>query len=431
VTRKTIAFFPEASFGAALNCVGIAQALRERGHEALFLCDPGFAGVFENYGFAEHPVPMAPDMSDEELEKFWSAFITRHLPHFRLSPEGQLPTYVRDCWEAIVESAEIAEKPLQETLARIDPDAIVVDNVIGFPALMQAGVPWVRMVSCAETEIGDARVPPVMSGLGVDDAAGFPAFRARYKEALGPVHARYNSFRETRGLPALPPGEFMESSPDLNLLLYAKPLRFDRAEPLTPPRFHYLEGCVREEDPFEMPDIPAATTQPVVYVSFGSLGAADVALFERMIRLFAELPYRFLINVGGYKDSFRDVPDNVHLDYWYPQPSVIAKSDLVIHHGGNNSVHEALYFGRPSIVMPYCWDGHDNARRLQDTGLGHHLDRYAWRDHEMIHALQDLTTDKPMQERLKRIAADMAAADGRGRAADLVLSTIERSAGSV
>ena len=146
MTRKTIAFFPEASFGAALNCVGIAQALRERGHEAVFLCDPGFAGVFENYGFAEHPVPMAPDMSDEELEKFWSGFITRHLPHFRLSPEDQLPTYVRDCWEAIVDSAEIAEAPLQAAIGRIDPDAIVVDNVIGFPALMQAGVPWAKHI---------------------------------------------------------------------------------------------------------------------------------------------------------------------------------------------------------------------------------------------------------------------------------------------
>ena len=204
--------------------------------------------------------------------------------------------------------------------------------------------------------------------------------------------------------------------------LYAAPLRFDRAEHLSPPRFHYLEGCVREEDPFEMPDIPAATNTPVVYVSFGSLGAADVALFERMIRLFADLPYRFLINVGGYKDSFRDVPDNVHLDYWYPQPSVIEKTDLVIHHGGNNSVHEALYFGKPSIVMPYCWDGHDNARRLHDTGLGVHLDRYAWRDQEMMDALAGLTSDKGMKTRLGDISADMIAADGRRQAAELILN---------
>ncbi len=419
--KKTIAFFPEASFGAALNCVGIAQALRDRGHEAVFLCDPGFAGVFENYGFAEHPVPMAPDMSDEELEQFWSAFITRHLPHFRLGPQEQIPTYAYDCWKAIVESAEIAEAPLQDVLASLAPDAIVVDNVIAFPAVLQSGRPWVRMVSCAETEIADARIPPVMSGLGADEPGAFAAFRENYSAALSPVHDRYNAFRHRCGLSPLPPGQFMEPSPVLNLLLYASPLRFERSVPLTPPRFEYLEGCVRQEEPFEMPDIPAARDTPVVYVSFGSLGAADVALFERMIRLFAELPYRFLINVGGYKDSFHHVPDNVHLDYWYPQPSVIAQCDLVIHHGGNNSVHEALYYGKPSIVMPYCWDGHDNARRLHDTGLGRHLDRYAWRDQEMIDALDTLIGDAALHDRLRGIAADMVAADGRGRAAELIL----------
>lgn len=427
VKRKTIAFFPEASFGAALNCVGIAQALRDRGHEAVFLCDPGFAGVFENYGFAEHPVPMAPDMSDKELEQFWTAFITRHLPHFRLSPEEQVPTYVRDCWQAIVESAEIAEAPLRDALAAIGPDAIVVDNVIGFPAVLRSEVPWVRMVSCAETEIADARVPPVMSGLGPGDSAVFERFRERYRDALAPVHDRYNAFRESRGLGRLPPGEFLEASPVLNLLLYAEPLRFDRATPLAPPLYQYLEGCVRSEDPFEMPDIPAGNDTPIVYVSFGSLGAADVALFERMIRLCADLPYRFLVNVGGYKDSFRDVPDNVHLDYWYPQPSVVAEADLVIHHGGNNSVHEALYFGKPSIVMPYCWDGHDNARRLHETGLGRHLDRYAWRDHELIDVLRELTSDAALAGRLERISGQMKAADGQGRAAMLILGAIEQS----
>ena len=44
--RPTIALFPEASFGAALNCVGIAQALQARGARAVFICNAGFSGVF-------------------------------------------------------------------------------------------------------------------------------------------------------------------------------------------------------------------------------------------------------------------------------------------------------------------------------------------------------------------------------------------------
>jgi effector-binding domain-containing protein len=36
--EKLIALFPEASFGAALNCIGIAQALREQGARPVFIC---------------------------------------------------------------------------------------------------------------------------------------------------------------------------------------------------------------------------------------------------------------------------------------------------------------------------------------------------------------------------------------------------------
>ncbi len=45
-------------------------------------------------------------------------------------------------------------------------------------------------------------------------------------------------------------------------------------------------------------------------------------------------------------------PPNVHLASWYPQPSVIPQVDAVIHHGGNNSFTECLYFGRPALILP-------------------------------------------------------------------------------
>ena len=44
---KTIAFFPEAAFGPALNSVGIAQQVEKLGHKAVFICDKGFEGVFK------------------------------------------------------------------------------------------------------------------------------------------------------------------------------------------------------------------------------------------------------------------------------------------------------------------------------------------------------------------------------------------------
>ncbi|RWN29656.1 MAG: glycosyl transferase family 1 [Mesorhizobium sp.] len=425
MTRKaspTIALFPEASFGAALNCVGIAQALRARGARPVFICHAGFSGVFADYGFQEYQLPTDEPLSDSERQSYWQAFVRRHLPHFRLSPIDQLETYVAPTWQAIVDTAVNAEAPLRQLLARLKPDAVVLDNVIMFPAISAAGCPWVRVVSCAETELPDANVPPYLSGLGADDPQR-AAFEARYLAACAPAHDRFNRFRTDAGLASLPKGLFLEASPDLNLLLTPSIVRRERAEPLDPTRFVYLEGCVRSEGPFEVPVFPR-NKGPLVYVSFGSLGAMDVGLIERMLVVFDRLPARFIVNAGGLRDAYRAVPDNVYLDAWFPQPSVVAKSDLFIHHGGNNSFCEALRFGVPSLIMPYCWDGHDNARRAGETGVGDHIGRDAWTEGVLEKAILGLLADDAMRARLKDNAAQMALKPGTDVAAQAILSLI-------
>ncbi|TGQ77577.1 MULTISPECIES: glycosyltransferase [unclassified Mesorhizobium] len=425
MTRRaspTIALFPEASFGAALNCVGIAQALRAKGARPVFICHAGFSGVFADYGFQEYQLPTEEPLSDSERQSYWQAFVRRHLPHFRLSPIDQLETYVAPTWQAIVDTAVNAEAPLRQLLARLKPDAVVLDNVIMFPAIAAAGCPWVRVVSCAETELPDNAVPPYLSGLGAGDPQR-AAFEARYLAASAPAHDRFNRFRADCGLAPLPKGLFLETSPDLNLLLTPAIVRRERAEPLDPERFVYLEGCVRSEGPFEVPVFPR-NGGPLVYVSFGSLGAMDVGLIERMLAVFDRLPARFIVNVGGLRDAYRAVPDNVYLDAWFPQPSVVAKSDLFIHHGGNNSFCEALRFGVPSLIMPYCWDGHDNAQRAGETGVGDHIGRDGWTEGGLERAILGLLADDAMRARLRDNAAEMALKPGTDVAAQAILSLI-------
>ncbi|MCV2869008.1 glycosyltransferase [Defluviimonas sp. WL0002] len=412
-----IAFFPEASFGAALNCVGIARALRARGARPVFICHPGFTGIFADYGFQEHHLPA---VGAQPSADYWQEFIRRHLPHFNLSPIDQIETYVAPTWEAIVDTAIRAEAPLAALLARMRPDAVVLDNVVMFPAVARAGCPWVRVVSCAETEIADKAVPPYCSGLASDDTAGWAAFKARYMKSVGPVQGRYNRFRLEAGLAPLPEGEFLEPSPYLNLMLAPAILRHERVSPLDPDRFVMLEGAVRKEGPFDMPDFPKGEG-PLIYVSFGSLGAMDVALMERMIAAFAKVPARFLVNVGALRSLYRAVPDNVHLDSWYPQPSVVAMADLFIHHGGNNSFCEALFHGVPSLIMPYCWDGHDNAVRAVETGTGGRLERANWTEDALIGAIEELLNDAAMRDRLASNAAWMQAQSGVELAAERIL----------
>ena len=426
--QKTIAFFPEAAFGPALNSVGIAQACRELGHQVVFISDPGFKDVFAGYGFKEYHVNMSEPMSPEEMAKYWSDFINGHIPNFAKTPFEQIDNYVKECWEAIVDTAKWAEKELPAILADIQPDLICIYNVVLFPATKQYGVPWVRIISCSENEIPDPDIPPHLSGCGENDSACQAAFRSRFNEVIAPIHADFNAFLASHGEAPYALGEFFEPSPYLNLLLYPEPVKFKRRRALDPARFRYLEGCVREDKPYTVPSMGAYDDKPLVYVSFGSLGAGDTALLKRIIDVLGRLAYRALVNVGDYLDAYdrAALPSNVHIESWFPQPSVIPQTDLVIHHGGNNSFTECLYFGKPAIIMPYVWDGHDNATRVEETGHGRKMHRADWSDADLAANIAHCLSDTAMQEKLAATAAHMRRLDGRQEAARLLDALLKR-----
>jgi MGT family glycosyltransferase len=418
--QKVIAFFPEAAYGPALNSVGIAQACEKFGHKAVFLTAPDMAGVYAGYGFEEFVVNIAPPMSAEETAQYWQNFINGHIPNFNKSPFDQLDNYVRDCWDAIVDTAIWAQIDLPGILDRVRPDLICVDNVILFPAIKQSGKPWVRIISCSENELPDPDIPPHLSGCGENDKACFHRFEDKFHQVIKPIHERFNTFLAAHGESPYPLGQFFEASPYLNLLLYPEPVKFKRSRPLDPARFQYLEGCVRSEQPYAVPEFKKNDAKPLVYVSFGSLGTGDTVTLQRLIDALGKFPVRALVNVGAYVDAYENVPGNIILDEWFPQPSVIPQVDAVIHHGGNNTFTECLYFGKPSIIMPYVWDGHDNATRVHETGHGLKMHRSEWREEELQTNLNFILNDQTMKQKLTETSAHMHSQPGPAKAARLL-----------
>lgn len=417
---KTIAFFPEACYGPALNSVGIAQACEKMGHKAVFMTDPGLSGTYDGYGFEEHPVNMSEPMSAEEMAKYWTDFIDSHIPNFALTPYEQIDNYVKECWASIVNTSVWAEKELPGVIEKIKPDLICVDNVILFPACKQYGVPWVRIISCSENEIPDPNIPPSLSGCSENDHEGHKAFNERFNEVIGPIHDTFNEFLKECGEEPYPIGQFFEASPYLNLMLYPEPVKFKRSVELDPNRYQYLEGCVRKDADFDIPPFEANNDSPLIYFSFGSLGCGDTVLINRFISEMAKLPYRWLVNVGDYMKSYSDLPPNVQISSWFPQPSVIPQVDMVIHHGGNNTFTECLYFGKPAIIMPFVWDGHDNSTRVQETGHGIKMHRSNWEPEELKANIEYCLNDSAMQARCAATSEHMQNSNGPQKAARLL-----------
>jgi UDP:flavonoid glycosyltransferase YjiC (YdhE family) len=123
--------------------------------------------------------------------------------------------------------------------------------------------------------------------------------------------------------------------------------------------------------------------------------------------------------MGPLADRLR-LADNMTGAGFLPQPAILPQVDLVITHGGNNTVTEAFHHGKPMVVLPLFWDQVDNAQRLDETGFGVRLRTYDFEADELVGAVDRLLADRPLRRRMAAIAARLKANPGRGLAADLI-----------
>jgi UDP:flavonoid glycosyltransferase YjiC (YdhE family) len=158
----------ESAYGPTNNCIGIGDVLRRQGHRVVFAAEASWKGRLEPLGFEEDLVDLAPPSGDQDAGQFWKDFVAQTAPEFRKPTIEQLSTFIKPVWGELIEGARYCHPQLTEIIARTRPDVIVEDNVVAFPALQTAGVPYVRIVSCNPLEVTDPGLPPAFSGYPAD-----------------------------------------------------------------------------------------------------------------------------------------------------------------------------------------------------------------------------------------------------------------------
>jgi MGT family glycosyltransferase len=341
---------------------------------------------------------------------------------FRRPTIEQLEGFIAPTMQALVDGAKHVDERLREIFDELRPDAIVQDNVCAFPALPACGIPWVRIVSCNPAEIRDPEVPPPFSGYPVGDRSGWPVYWDELRRTHADMHADFDAFCRERGAPGLPELEFMHVSPWANLYLYPDEADYARAGPLQ--GWTNLQAAVRATDePWELPEPLVSQDGPLVYLSLGSLGSADVELMQQLIDTLAGTRHRVIVSMGPQHQSLR-LAENMTGAEFLPQASILPQVDVVVTHGGNNTVTEALSYGKPMVALPIFWDQHDNAQRLDETGLGLRLDTYGHAPEELTAAIDRLLGDAALAGRLDALSRRLRAAPGTVLAADTIESVL-------
>jgi MGT family glycosyltransferase len=416
---KTIVFFPEGAFGPTNNCVGIGDVLRARGHRVVFVVEESFAGTLEAKGFEEALMRLGPPPEvEEEPGQFWKDFIRDTAPEFRKPTIEQLDTFLRPTWQALIDGAIYVDDRLLEIFDELRPDAIVEDNVVAFPAIVTSGRPWARITSCNPLEWKDPDLPPVFSGYPTEDRSRWNEFWAEYDRVLGPQSQAFSEWLVERGAPPLPMRDYVWPSPYLNLYVYPHEADYPRRDPL-PPTVHRLDASVRATDETYTEWERLHEYGSLIYLSLGSLASADVQLMERLVAVLGRTPHRYVVSKGPQAELY-ELADNMVGAEFLPQPAILPEVDLVITHGGNNTVTEAWHFGKPMIVLPVFWDQYDNAQRVDELGFGRRLPTYAFQDEDLTHAIDGLLQNEWLNQQLSEMSMRLREDPGTVRAADLI-----------
>lgn len=213
----------------------------------------------------------------------------------------------------------------------------------------------------------------------------------------------------------------------MNIYAYPEELDYDDVAP-KPANYFRIDAFLRtESQPFEFPEEFRKKIQPndkLVYISLGSMGSINVSLMKRIVGALKDTPHKYIVSKGAKHEEY-DLPDNMYGEKFLPQTNVLPLVDLVITHGGNNTVTESFGLGKPMIVMPLFGDQIDNAARIMDKKFGIRIQPSSFQPEELVDAVNKLLFDEELKQRLEQVKVRVQKSNSKMKACEMIESLVK------
>ncbi|MEU9592722.1 glycosyltransferase [Streptomyces sp. NPDC048219] len=389
-SRAHIAMFSIAAHGHVNPSLEVIRELVARGHRVTYAIPPLFADKVAGTG-AE--------------PKLWNST----LPGPDADPEAWGTTLL-DNVEPFLDDAVQALPQLAEAYEGDEPD-LVLHDIASYPARVLGhrwGVPVVSLSPC------------MVAWEGYEQEVAEPMWEEPRRTERGRAYyARFRAWLEENGITQHP--DPFTGRPDRSLVLIPKALQpnADRVDETTYTFVGACQGDRSTEGEWRRPD----GAEKVVLVSLGSAFTKQPGFYRECVRAFAGLPgWHVVLQIGSHVDpaELGEVPDNVEVRSWVPQPAVLRQADLFVTHAGAGGSQEGLATATPMIAVPQAADQFGNADMLQALGVARHLSAEDATAEALRTAALALVDDPEVAARLKEIQAQMAQEGGTRRAADLI-----------
>lgn len=144
----------------------------------------------------------------------------------------------------------------------------------------------------------------------------------------------------------------------------------------------------------------------IIYFSLGS-NVKSKLLDKKKINLimeaFSELPYKVLWKYEN--DVLLNKPSNVEIRKWFPQQDLLGHPNvkLFITQAGLQSVEEAISNEIPLLALPFLGDQYRNARKIEELGIGLHLNYGKLSTKQLKDAIIEILHNPGYKQRLKAL----------------------------
>ena len=167
---------------------------------------------------------------------------------------------------------------------------------------------------------------------------------------------------------------------------------------------------------------PEASTDPLVYISLGTLFNADAAFFRACVDAFRNESVRVIMSIGTNLSvaDLGPLPPNFVVASHVPQLDVLMRAEVFVTHGGMNSVSESLYHGVPVVVVPQMSEQAMVGGRAEELGAGMCVTKDQATPERLRMSVVRLLGDDRYRRQAAVLGQALRTAGGAARAADVI-----------
>lgn len=379
---KRFLFTTTPFYGHLHPLVPLARALKEAGHEVAFAASASLEQVVKKAGFTFFPAGLDREQ-DPEFQQLMAQL--RTMPP---GPESERIIFTKVFWG-------------------VNPRLMV-------PDLVKIGRAWEPDMIIRESAEAGAAIAAEHLGLPHADVVpaawlkGVSFFEEGAAQHLDPI-------RQSWGLA---PDPSLESLHRYLLITYSPPsfslqdIDIERSYPATThfARPEFFDQSGDETLPEWVMSLPS---QPTIYVTLGTeannMPGIYPGVLQTIIAGLRDKAVNLIVTLGRDKDpaDFGTQPTNVHIEQYIPQSLLLPHCDLVVMHGGSNSLLQSVDAGLPMVVIPLIADQFFNAAIIKSLQLGLVIDLAKLTPEAVWTAVWEVLQDPAYQRNVAAMQSEM------------------------